>query len=55
MKNIGAWHGFEKDETASMFFSLKPSLVQVIECLTIYNINAIFKAWAKKINLMNIF
>ena len=27
IKNMGAYHGFEKNETATMFFLKKPSLV----------------------------
>ena len=29
-KNMGACHGFEKNETATMFFLKKPSLVNII-------------------------
>ena len=28
IKNMGAYHGFEKNETATMFFHKKPSLVR---------------------------
>ena len=29
IKNIGVWHSFEKNETATMFFLKKPFLVIV--------------------------
>ena len=29
IKNMGVYHGFEKNETATMFFLKKPSLVNI--------------------------
>ena len=33
IKNMGACHGFEKNETATMFFLKKPSLVYLVNYL----------------------
>ena len=40
IKNIGVWHRFEKNETATMFFLKKPSLVLELAFKFFYRDNA---------------
>ena len=35
IKDIGVWHSFEKNETATMFFLKKPSLVVKVNTLNL--------------------
>ena len=42
IKNIGVWHSFEKNETATMFFLKKPFLV--INCVYGFKNNIVIVA-----------
>ena len=39
IKNIGVWHSFEKNETATMFFLKKPFLVRRVEIRLLWGIS----------------